>query len=471
MATMDFSIVNVALPTLSEEFHQPADVVVWAALASSLVVTGLTLSAGRTGDLFGRKRIYIAGWVIFTVGMALASITQNIEQLIAVRLFQSIGVSLAIANGNAIVTSAFPDNERGRALGFTGAVVGAGLMSGPILGGFILAAFDWQAIFWLRVPIGITAATLALLLIHETPPASDGSRRLDIPGAITIFATLSSAIVAVNRGAEWGWLSPIILGLFALAALSLALFIWIESRATSPVLSLKLFHERGFSVGVSSLALNFMGQSSVTFLMPFYLISVRNFSTSETGLVIATVPLMMLLLSPISGYVSDRYGFRHQPTIGIVLVSLGLLSLTTLERDTAIPLVVARLALVGIGTSLFMSPNSSEIMGAVPRTMLGTASASVATARNVGNATGLALTSTVLAAVASNASGLSGVPVDELPDNVVLDGVRAAFIAAAIASSLAIVASVLGRKRAAERAEEVPVGAPAPLAPASEREP
>src|SRR3970282_1829810 len=139
MATMDISIVNVALPTLSREFNRPPDTVVWATLASSLVVTGLTLTAGRSGDLFGRKRIYIAGWLIFTTGMGLASFAQTIEQLIAVRFFQSIGVAMAIANGNAIVTDAFPDNERGRALGTTGAVVGDRLMSGPILAGLRLS--------------------------------------------------------------------------------------------------------------------------------------------------------------------------------------------------------------------------------------------------------------------------------------------------------------------------------------------
>jgi len=134
MATMDFSIVNVALPTLSREFDRSPDTVVWATLISSLVVTGITLTAGRVGDLYGRKRVYITGWMIFTVGMAIAGFAQTIEQLIAFRFFQAIGVSLAMANGNAIVTDAFPPEERGQALGTTGSVVGAGLMSGPIIG-------------------------------------------------------------------------------------------------------------------------------------------------------------------------------------------------------------------------------------------------------------------------------------------------------------------------------------------------
>ncbi|MCZ7577518.1 MAG: MFS transporter [Dehalococcoidia bacterium] len=183
MATMDFSIVNVALPTLSREFDRSPDTVVWATLISSLVVTGLTLTAGRVGDLYGRKRVYITGWVIFTLGMAVASFAQTIEQLIAYRFFQAIGVSLAMANGNAIVTDAFPPEERGQALGTTGSVVGAGLMSGPIIGGVLLGLFGWQSIFYLRVPIGIIAMTLAFLFIRPSEPLPAGtSRKLDIPG-------------------------------------------------------------------------------------------------------------------------------------------------------------------------------------------------------------------------------------------------------------------------------------------------
>jgi EmrB/QacA subfamily drug resistance transporter len=464
MATMDFSIVNVALPTLSREFDQPADVVVWATLASSLTVTGLTLTAGRAGDLFGRKRIYIAGWVIFTTGMAIAGFAQTIEQLIATRLFQAVGVSLAIANGNAIVTSAFPDNERGKALGITGGVVGAGLMSGPIMGGLILEFFNWHALFYLRVPIGLIAMAMAFALIRETEAPESQKRRLDIPGAITIFFSLSAALLAVNRGREWGWDSPAVLSLFAVSAVALALMLRIESRVESPVLSLDLFKVRSFSVGVGSLALSFLGQSAVTFLMPFYLIKVRDFSTAETGFIIATVPCCMLLLSPFSGSLSDRFGWRHQPTAGIALVSLGLLSLATLEADTPVPLIVARLAIIGIGTSVFMSPNSSQIMGSVPRNMLGTASASVATSRNVGNAAGLAMASAVFTAVAVSSANLPGIDVEDLPTAALLDGLRAAFLTAGLVSMLAIAASALREK------QPVPdlVHEPAAARPASE---
>lgn len=442
MATMDFSIVNVALPTLSDEFNRPPDTVIWATLASSLVVTGLTLTAGRVGDLYGRKRVYILGWIIFTSGMLMAAFATSIETLIATRLFQSIGVALAIANGNAIVADAFPASERGRSLGTTGAVVGAGLMSGPIMGGFILAAFDWQAIFWLRVPIGIIAAVLAMLLIREST-GNEQSRRMDIPGAVLLFVSLGGGLLAVNRGQSWGWDSPQVLGLFAVALVAFVLFLRVETRSPSPVIALSLFKVRSFAASILSLMLNFSGQSAVIFLMPFYLIEVRDFSTAHMGLIIATVPCMMLLLSSVSGYLSDRFNFRYQTTVGCAFVTAGLLSLTTLGPETSDLGIILRLAIVGIGTSIFMSPNSSTIMNSVPPQRLGTASASIATSRNIGNAMGLAMAGAVLVGVAASSAGLTGVATNDLPNEALLDGIRAAFFAAAFASSLAIFATML----------------------------
>lgn len=460
MATMDFSIVNVALPTFAREFDRSPDTVVWATLISSLVVTGLTLTAGRAGDLYGRRRVYLAGWAIFTAGMAAASVAATFEQLILTRLIQAVGVSLAIANGNAIVTEAFPPEQRGQALGTTGAVVGAGLMSGPILGGLILEFFSWPAIFALRVPIGLIAIALAWALIRPSqPPHAPAARRMDLPGAFTLFLALSAGILAVNRAQAWGWDAPRILALAVLTIAAFLAFLRIEARSPSPVVALTLFRARAFSVGVSSLALSFAGQSAVTFLLPFYLQEVRGFSTGQVGLLVATVPCMMLLLSPISGRVSDRYRFTHQATLGIALVSLGLLSLATISATMPVVGIVARLALIGIGASIFMSPNSAAIMNSVPPDRLGTASASVATARNIGNAVGLALASAVLVAVATASAGFSAARVADLPDTAIVDGVRAAFLAAGLFSATAVLASLF-RGRGAPSASRALATAP-----------
>lgn len=239
-----------------------------------------------------------------------------------------------------------------------------------------------------------------------------------------------------------------IVGLLIVAVCALVAFIRIEARAVSPVVALSLFRVQAFTVGVSSLALSFAGQSAVTFLLPFYLQEVKDFSTAQTGLVMATVPSMMLLLSPVSGRVSDRYGFRHQTTLGIALVSLGLLLMATIDGGTPVPLLVLRLALIGIGTSIFMSPNSSGIMGSVPRDRLGTASAAVGTARNIGNATGLAMASAILVGVATASAGFGAERLADLPDGALVDGIRTAFVVAACASAMGIAASAFRSKQA-----------------------
>jgi MFS family permease len=268
-------------------------------------------------------------------------------------------------------------------------------------------------------------------------------RRLDIPGAVALFLTLATGLLAINRGQAWGWTSPVILGSFTVSVASLATFVLVERRSASPVVSLALFRVRAYTTGVSSLVLNFAGQSTTTFLMPFYLIAVRGYSTAHTGLIIATVPSMMLLLSPLSGWLSDRFHFRHQVTIGLVIVTAGLALLATVSAGTPDTLIMARLAVVGIGTSVFMSPNSSQIMGSVPRAMLGTASASVATARNIGTATGLAISGAVLIGVATASAGVaSASSVTDLPDDALLDGIKAAFLVASLVSSTAVVASL-----------------------------
>jgi EmrB/QacA subfamily drug resistance transporter len=466
MGTMDFSIINVALPTLAEEFDRAPDTVVWVSLIASLVATGLTMVAGRGGDLFGRKRLYLAGWVVFGSGLILASLASTIEMLLGFRALQAVGIALVSANGNAIVTEAFPDNERGRALGIVGSVVGAGLMTGPIVGGILLGFGDWRALFWLRVPIVLIAMVLAVTMIQEKR-GDHAVRKLDIPGSVMLFAFLSLLLLAVNRGQAWGWTSPTIISLLAAGLISFAAFIRIELGSDSPVLSLALFRVRSFSVAVASLVISFLGQSATLFLVPFYLVQVRGYSTVQMGLILATVPSMMLLLSSFSGQVADRYGFRYQTTLGIAIVAVGMLAMSTLDADTTAPWIMARLSLMGIGSAIFMSPNSSEVMGSVPRSMLGTASASLATGRNIGTAVGLAIAGAVLVMVASDSAAAGDVvSARDLPPEALLEGIRAAFLVAFGFSFTAVLVSLLRPASIVAQAREA--GAAATSAPASD---
>lgn len=406
IATLDFGIIGLALPRLAEEFAEPPDVIAWVALTHNLVVTGLTLTAGRAGDLFGRKRVYLVGYALFTLGLCASPFSSSISELIATRLVQATGIAMAIANSNAIVLDAFPDRERGRALGWVTSIVGAGLMSGPAVGGFILGSMDWPAIFYLRIPIGLVALAVGWSQLRNSGGRDRGAR-LDIPGALSMFVALTALIIAVNRGTSWGWASAQTFGMASTGFVLLLVFLWIESRSAGPILSLALFRRRSFSVPISSQTLVFMAQASVVFAMPFYLIDVRQFSPERSGLVVSTVSLMLLLLAPLSGLLADRFRSPLQPAVGIVLVALSLYSMVWLDGATPVTYIFMRLAVIGLGLSIFGPANSSLIFASVPREIHGTASASIATSRNIGAAFGIGVYSVALASSESLMGGVT----------------------------------------------------------------
>jgi EmrB/QacA subfamily drug resistance transporter len=442
MATMDSSIVNIALPTFARVFHTSPNTALWVSLAFLLTTTGLTLTLGRLGDMFGRKRIYVAGFAVFTLGMTLAGLAQNLPQLLAVRVLQACGAAMVTANGTALTTAAFPAHERGRAIGTNGAIVGAGLLTGPVIGGFLLDALGWRAIFYTRIPIGLIALATAWWIIRDTRPAT-ADRRLDVPGAVSLFVALAAFLLAINRGQAWGWTSPAIGGLAVLSAAALAAFVTIEARSPSPIVALALFRDRLLAASVLSQTLNFVALAAVTLLMPFYLIRVLHLSPARSGLVLIAVPLLRVLLSPFTGALSDRIGSRQLATAGVLVQSAGLLALVTLGAATPLAVVVACLAVVGAGSAIFGSPNNSTIMGRVPPTMLGIGAATIATGRNIGQATGIALAGAVFTAVAAAHAGVAAgaARADTLPPEAILAGVRGAFAVAAAVSGASLVAS------------------------------
>ncbi|MBI4301140.1 MAG: MFS transporter [Chloroflexi bacterium] len=397
MGTMDASIVNISLPVLSEVFDTTPDSVLWVTLVYLLVGTGLMLTVGRLGDTLGRKRVYSMGFLLFSLGLALCSIAQNLPQLVLYRVVQAIGASIVIATGAAIVTAAFPEQERGKSLGLLGATVGAGLATGPLLGGFLLDTLGWRSIFFVRVPVGLIGSAMALKILR--PDGFHGPKpRFDIWGALALFGTLSSFLTAINRGQIWGWSSAPIVGLLLAAAVFFALFFYTEARITYPVVDLSLFRTRIFAAATSATLLNFFAWITLVFLTPFYLMLVLNYSSFISGLFMTTVPILMFVLAPLSGWLSDRLGSRILSTTGLGIISLGLLRLQGLDTSSTGMDVILHLGVVGIGMGLFEAPNNSSIMGATPKERLGTASAMVATARQVGMATGLAIAGAVFTA-------------------------------------------------------------------------
>ena len=455
LGVMDNTITNIALPTLKDEFDRPLDDVIWVALAFIVVSTGLSLTMGRLGDLYGRKMLYTWGFVLFTVATFLSSISGTLEELVGTRVLQAVGASMTMANGAAIITAAFPPSKRGTGLGLIVSTVGAGAAAGPILGGVLIDLLDWRAIFWTRVPFGLLAAVLAWRLLTDAP-SEQRAKGLDIPGAILLFGMLACLTFGINRARDLGLGSTMVSLVITAGLVFMVWFIIVERRSPSPVVDLGLFRGRGFSFGILAAILQFFGMSFTFYLVPTLLQDGRGFTATETAMMMMPLSLMMLLWSPISGRLSDRFGSRPLTTVGMVMVCLSLILLSRTNADTSPVDFALRMLLLGIGTSTFSSPNTSVIMSAVPPQRLGTASASQTTARTFGNAFGTSVGVAIMASVAASFAADHGVASDS--GEAIIHGFRSALLFSAIAASPAILLSLLGGQRGvrvvAEKAAE-----------------
>ncbi len=455
LGVMDNTITNIALPTLKDEFDRSLDDVIWVALSFIVVSTGLSLTMGRLGDLYGRKKLYAWGFVVFTIATFLSSISGSLEELVGTRVLQAIGSSMTIANGAAIITASFPPSKRGTGLGLIVSTVGAGAAAGPVLGGLLIDLLDWRAIFWTRVPFGLLAALLAWRFLKDAP-SHQRPKGLDIPGAVLLFGMLACLTFGINRARDLGLTSTFVMVVIAAGLVFMVWFIIVERRSPSPVVDLGLFKGRGFSFGILAAILQFFGMSFTFYLVPTLLQDGRGFTATETALMMMPLSLMMLIWSPVSGRMSDRLGSRPLTTVGMVLVCVALFLISRTTADTSPIDFAMRMMLLGIGTATFGSPNTSVIMSAVPPERLGTASASQTTARTFGNSFGTSVGVAVMTSVAASFALNNGVSAES--GEAITQGFRTALLVATIAASPAILLSLLGGQRGvrvvAEKAAE-----------------
>ncbi len=389
LATIDGSIVNVALPTLTRAFNTDFPTVQWVVLAYLLTLATLLPSMGRLADILGKRKIYAAGFVVFTAASALCGFAQSVGWLVAGRVIQAVGAAMILALGPAIVTETFPPSERGRALGITGSMVSMGVILGPTIGGLLIENFGWRSIFYLNLPVGVVGTFLALRFVPTTQPA--GGQKFDFGGALTLFAAMFGLLMGLSLGQRWGFTDPRVLGLLGLSFVMGAAFIYIERRIAQPMIDLRLFRNRLFSVNLLTGFITFIAMSGTILLMPFYLEGILNHTTEQVGLLMAIVPLATGIIAPLSGSLSDRIGTRPMAVAGLVVLVGGFLAISTLSLTTTSLGYILRFLPVGVGLGLFQSPNNSAIMGASPRDRLGVVSGLLALTRTVGQTTGIAL--------------------------------------------------------------------------------
>ncbi len=402
LATIDGSIVNVALPTLSTALGADFATVQWVVLSYLLTITTLLAVVGRLADMYGRKRLYNSGFVVFTVGSLLCGLSPSVGWLIGFRVLQGIGAALILALGLALVTEAFPPQERGRALGIAGSIVSIGIVTGPTLGGVIIENLSWHWIFFVNVPIGIVGTYLVWRNIPATRPP--GGQAFDFGGAATLCLGLLGILLGLTTGQQEGFTSPQALALFVFGIFFLLALLYIQRRHPQPIIDPVLFRNRLFTVNLVTGLLVFVGLGSGV-LIPFYLETVLGYSVQQVGLLLAVVPIALGIVSPISGVLSDRVGSRPISVLGLAVTLLGYLALSTLSTETTAVGFMLRYVLVGVGVGLFQSPNNSAMMGTAPRERLGVASGLLAMTRNLGQTVGIAVLGALWAALVFGAAG------------------------------------------------------------------
>jgi EmrB/QacA subfamily drug resistance transporter len=458
MATLDGGIVNVSLPQIAEAFAIDIATVEWVVIAYLLTIGSLILPIGRAGEILTFRRVYLAGFALFTAASVLCGLAPGAGALVAFRVVQGVGAAMLMAMGPAIIARTFGAGERGRALGLNAISVSIGLSIGPALGGFLTEFGSWRAIFLVNVPIGILAILWAARVLAVEPP---GRRQtFDLPGAALAASAAFSLLLALSQGQAWGWTSPAVLGLlFLFVALGTAFVAW-ERRAVQPMIDLGLFRVRAFSAGLASVLVAFAGLFTATFLLPFVLQDGAGFSPLEAGLLLTPIPITTAFVAPLSGALSDRIGSRTPASLGMAVTTLGILSLTQLPAEFGPLDLVPRLVLIGIGQGLFMSPNTAAVLGSVPLNRLGTASGTLAHARIDGQALGIAASAAIIAVrVPVHLADLGASAPGAAQEAFVL-AAEDAFAVAAVVCAVGIVTSLV-------RGPSVPArlpGSPAPKA-------
>jgi EmrB/QacA subfamily drug resistance transporter len=453
MVTIDFSIINISLPTLVREFDTNFATVQWVVLSYVLIITSLMLGMARLGDMYGKKRIFACGVVVFTLGSLLCGMAANVGWLIGARAFQGLGGVMIQALGMAIVTQVFPVSERGRALGVVGGIVSTGLALGPALGGVIIGTLGWRWIFWVNVPIGVVCWFMAVRFLPSSPVTEKGAR-FDSLGALLICLALTAYALGMTFGQRMGFSEPLVLGLLGAAAIGVAGFIMVQRRVKWPTMNLDLFKDRLFGVNLTMSFLVFITLGT-SLVVPFFMDLVMGLNTMEMGLMMMVVPIGMGVISPFAGVLTDRHGPRVISILGLLVTVGGCIAMTTIHKDITMGGLVLRVIPLGIGLGLFQSPNNTAVMSAAPPKHLGVASGLLALSRTLGNTSGVPLAGALFTTVVLAAAGLgAGALVTSASPEALTQGVRGVYIAAAVldlaAAVLAVVAWRMDLKRAGQ---------------------
>jgi len=382
LAATNSGTLIIALPDLERSLHTSLLALVWVILAYLIAATVLVLTAGRLSDLFGRKRAYVGGFLLFALASLGAGFSPDATVLICWRVLQGIGSAFLFANAAALVTDAFPVEQLGLAMGANTMVAAIGLVLGPVLGG-ALVAISWHWVFWFNVPLALAGAAWGALILRELA-RPDSVRGYDIPGTLTFVVGLTGLVLGVSRGGLSGWTDPVTLVALGLALVLLPAWVLIESRTRAPMLDLSLFHNRLFAAATAAAFINGLARFALMFLFVFYFQGAQGDDPITAGVKLIPLALGMLIASPLAGIYADRHGSRALAALGMLTTAAGLAAMGTLQVHSPYWQSTLWLLVVGVGSGMFNSPNTAAMMGTVPPQRRGIAAGARTLLQNTG---------------------------------------------------------------------------------------
>jgi EmrB/QacA subfamily drug resistance transporter len=382
LATINSGTLIIALPDLERALGTTLLQLVWVILAYMIASTVLVLTAGRLSDLFGRKRAYVGGFVVFAFASLGAGFAADGTQLILWRIVQGVGGAFLFANAAALVTDAFPKRQLGLAMGTNTMVAAVGLVLGPVLGG-VLVSVSWHWVFWFNVPLGLAGALWGGLVLRELA-TRDAVRGLDLAGTSLFVAGLTGLVLGISKGGISGWNDPVVIGGLIAAAVFLPAFLVVESRSRAPMLDLTIFENRMFSAATAAAFINGLSRFALLFVFVFYFQGVKGDDPITAGVKLTPMAIGMLVASPLAGVWADRHGSRALAAGGMVVSAGALAMMTTLEPQSPYWQSTLWLLLVGIGSGMFNSPNTAAMMGTVPEHRRGIAAGARMMLQNTG---------------------------------------------------------------------------------------
>jgi EmrB/QacA subfamily drug resistance transporter len=450
VSVMSGSTLLIALPDIMKDLGADMSTITWVLMGYLLILTILVPSIGRVADMMGRKKLYVGGFAVFTAASLLCALSQSGFELLVFRMVQGVGGALMVANSTAIVADAFPKNELGKALGINMMFISVASVVGPILGGF-LASVGWRSIFYINLPIGVLGTIWAALKLREVNSYGE-KQKFDWPGTATFTAGMLALLMALTIGSFGEWGSPLVIFLFAAAAVLLTAFVFIETRSGQPMLDMRLLKTRILAFAFASNFFNGIARGAVMLLMIFYFQGVRAIDPITAGILMTPLAVSMFIISPISGRLSDKYGSRGLSSIGLLISAAGLLGLLRISPDTSMFELIVWMFVIGLGSGFFFSPNSNSIMGAVPPDKRGIAAGVRTMFNNAGNMLSIAVSMAIIAGSVSAQAmqglflgtqvGSEGIVVGEF-----INGLKTAF---AISFAFSILAALLSYMRGPE---------------------